>query len=458
MKSLQRFKSLKSLAASFALLLSGDAIWAANDRVPIHQGLVSINVGGQALIAADGRNFSEDVCDRKIMPQSSCRTMAGMKGTQDPLLYQSYRSGPQNYRFDVPEGRYAVTLHFAEPATGVGADSVFHVEIGGRRVLSDFSVKANRDGHSEAALSRTFVALVKANDGIDLRLVRSIGQPILSGLEIYAISGPSPFLKGSLVWSDEFEGAGSETVASPDENRWVFDVWPPGKVNSEDQAYTDRVKNARVAEGWLVIEAHKESYGEAAYTSARLHTLGKLDLRYGAIEVRARLPKGQGTWPAIWMLPSDPFQFATTCDASVDSWQGNADCDAWPNSGEIDIMEHVGFDPGVVHGTVHTQAYYWAKWNQHKGSVFLNDFDDFHRYQLVWTEQQMLWLVDDIPYYSYVRSSNDWRAWPFSEPFHLILNLAIGGNWGRAGGPIDDASLPAQFAVDYVRIYELPED
>jgi len=134
MKSLQRFKSLKSLAASFALLLSGDAIWAANDRVPIHQGLVSINVGGQALIAADGRNFSEDVCDRKIMPQSSCRTMAGMKGTQDPLLYQSYRSGPQNYRFDVPEGRYAVTLHFAEPATGVGADSVFHVEIGGWRV------------------------------------------------------------------------------------------------------------------------------------------------------------------------------------------------------------------------------------------------------------------------------------------------------------------------------------
>jgi len=267
-----------------------------------------------------------------------------------------------------------------------------------------------------------------------------------------------PFLKGSLVWSDEFEGAGSETVASPDENRWVFDVWPPGKVNSEDQAYTDRLKNARVAEGWLVIEAHKESYGEAAYTSARLHTLGKLDLRYGAIEVRARLPKGQGTWPAIWMLPSDPFQFATTCDASVDSWQGNADCDAWPNSGEIDIMEHVGFDPGVVHGTVHTQAYYWAKWNQHKGSVFLDDFHDFHRYQLVWTEQQMLWLVDDIPYYSYVRSNNDWRAWPFSEPFHLILNLAIGGNWGRAGGPIDDASLPAQFAVDYVRIYELPED
>ena len=275
-------------------------------------------------------------------------------------------------------------------------------------------------------------------------------EPVVAGLTGY-----------SLVWQDEFETAGL-----PDEAKWDYDTYRnPQWHNNELQYYTARrLENSRIESGSLKITALDEpfssrsNWGGKQYTSTRLVTRGKAEWTYGHFEIRAKLPCAIGTWPAIWMLPSNPFKFATTCDASVPEWQGNADCDAWPNSGEIDIMEHVGFDPGVVHGTVHTKAYYWANWNQHKGSIVLPDFDQFHRYQLIWTADQITWLVDDIPYFSYVRESQDWAAWPFSEPFHLILNLAMGGNWGRAGGPIDNLALPARMEVDYVRVYASEPD
>jgi licheninase len=175
---------------------------------------------------------------------------------------------------------------------------------------------------------------------------------------------------GELVWSDEFDEDGA-----PNADHWNVEVWAAGVVNDEDQAYTARSKNVRVEDGNLVIETHREDYDGARYTSGRLQSMGKADFLYGRIEVRARLPEGQGTWPAIWMLSSSPFTYATTCTDDED-WQGSDDCDAWPNSGEIDIMEHVGYQMNHVHGTVHSKDFHWTIWNQRKGRILLDDVAD----------------------------------------------------------------------------------
>ena len=154
------------------------------------------------------------------------------------------------------------------------------------------------------------------------------------------------------------------------------------------------------------------------------------------------------------MLPDDPFAYATTCSDDED-WQGSGECDAWPNSGEIDIMEHVGYQMNHIHGTVHTEAYYWLKWEQRKGRVLLEDVDEtFHVYAMEWSPQRIDMFVDDSLYFTYVNENKGWREWPFDKPFFLIMNIAVGGAWGRAGGPIDDSIFPQRMLVDYVRVYE----
>jgi beta-glucanase (GH16 family) len=210
----------------------------------------------------------------------------------------------------------------------------------------------------------------------------------------------------------------------------------------------------RVENGLLVLEAHLEDYDNAEFTSGRLHTRGKSDILYGRIDVRAKLPAGHGTWPAIWMLPSDPYRYSTSC-AENEDWQGSETCDAWPNSGEIDIMEHVGYDMNTVHGTVHNKAFYWINWQQRKGSVQATNVDsEFHTYSLEWNEDYLYVLYDGSPYFFYANDKSGWRSWPYDHPFHLILNLAVGGMWGRGGGEIDRSVFPARMEVDYVRVYE----
>lgn len=236
-----------------------------------------------------------------------------------------------------------------------------------------------------------------------------------------------------LVWQDEFD-----TPGAPDPARWSYDVGGHGWGNRELQYYTeDRRENARVEDGLLVIEARREPWEESAYTSARLVTKGKGDWTYGRFEIRARVPGGRGSWPAIWMLP-------TVWDLGDGGW---------PDNGEIDIMEHVGHDPGVIHASAHSQLHQWRKGTQRTARIEVPDAAAaFHVYALEWEQDEIRMYVDERLYLTTRREGADWRAWPFFKDFHLVLNVAIGGDWGNVKG-VDDEAFPQRLEVDYVRVY-----
>lgn len=402
----------------------------------------AVNVGGPAYQSSDGLSYEAE----NAVSGGKAGRIATVKGSQDGELYATYREGDIHVRRNIADGVYDVTFHFAEPAEVEGGDRIFNAFIGQRQVISSLDVMSSRDGKIRSALSVT-VPDVEINDGVlEVRFAATAGAPILSALAVR--NKVSRTANWKLTWSDEFD----EAVL--DKDKWGINIWPARKVNDEDQAYTPREKNLRIEKGKLVIEAHKEDYGDARYTSGRVHSAGKGDFLYGRIEVRAKLPRGKGSWPAIWMLPSDPYRYSTTCEPG-EEWQGSSSCDAWPNSGEIDIMEHVGYEMGHVHATVHNEAYYWLKWEQRKGRILLDDVDQkFHVYALEWTPDRIDAFVDDTHYFTYVNEKTGWRAWPYDHAFHLILNVAVGGMWGRAGGGIDDTIFPQRMEVDYVRVYE----
>jgi beta-glucanase (GH16 family) len=401
----------------------------------------AVNVGGPAVRGVDGTRYEAETS----VDGGRLGTMSVVKGSQDAQLYKTYRAGDVRIARPIPNGTYDVTFHFAEPEDVPGGARVFDAFVEEKRVIDDLDVMAARDGKIHSALTVT-VADVSVSDGeLDVRFEAAAKEPVLSALVVRTPLEPSGGWK--LVWSDEFEG----DALDPD--KWGVREWPPKKVNDEDQAYTSRPKNLRIEDGHLVIEAHQEAYEGAKYTSGRIYSHREGVFLYGRFEIRARLPRGKGTWPAIWMLPESPFQYATKCKPG-DVWQGSSTCDAWPNSGEIDIMEHVGYQMGHVHGTVHNEAYYWAKWEQRKGRMLQPDVADaFHVYALEWTPDRIDVFVDDTLYFTYVNEKTGWRSWPYDHPFSLILNVAVGGAWGRAGGGIDDAIFPQRMLVDYVRVY-----
>ena len=260
------------------------------------------------------------------------------------------------------------------------------------------------------------------------------------GHDVTALSEAGGAAKWRLVWSDEFNYSGL-----PDELKWGYDVGGHGWGNKELQYYTERRKeNARVENGHLIIEARRDGSESNEYTSARLTSKGKGDWTYGRVEVRAKLPAGLGTWPAIWMLPS------------MKSY-GNG---GWPDNGEIDIMEHVGFDPNVIHGSAHTRAYYHSIGTQKTATVNEpNALTAFNLYSVEWTPQEIRWYVNGKQYFAFANErltqpNADYKQWPFDKPFHLMLNLAVGGTWGGAHG-IDQSIWPQRMEIDYVRVYQL---
>jgi beta-glucanase (GH16 family) len=406
----------------------------------------AMNVGGPAYEGIDGVHYEAE----SSVSGGTIGQLAKVKGSQDPFLYQTYREGDIEIAHALPNGSYDITLHFAEPDDIAGGERVFGILIEGRLVLDDLDVMLFRDGKTISALTVTIPNASISDGDLNVAFSQSVNEPVLSAIVVRTKKPASE--NWQLVWSDEFDVDGE-----PDASKWSANIWPARKVNDEDQAYTARPKNMRVENGLLTLEAHKEDYDDANYTSGRIHSDGKGDFLYGRFEVRAKLPAGKGSWPAIWMLPSDPYRYSTTCEPGED-WQGSSTCDAWPNSGEIDIMEHVGYQMNHIHGTVHNEAYYWAKWEQRKGRIIIDGVaDDFHVYALEWTPDEIRAYVDDTLYFVYINEKSGWESWPYDQPFHLILNVAVGGMWGRSGGGIDDDIFPLEMVVDYARVYELVE-
>lgn len=238
-----------------------------------------------------------------------------------------------------------------------------------------------------------------------------------------------------MVWQDEFNGSAINILV------WDHEVNGYGGGNNEMQYYTDRSENSYVSDGTLKIVARAETYtgddGTREYTSARMRTAFHGDWLYGRFEVRAKLPVGQGLWPAIWMLPTD--------------WEYGG----WPLSGEIDIMELLGHDPNTVYGTIH----YGDPWpdNAHTGDAYnspLIGFDDrFHTFAVEWDTTAIHWYVDDDQYLTlntWYTPSADYPA-PFDKRLHLLLNVAVGGNW--PGDPDETTVFPQTMEVDFVRVY-----
>lgn len=233
------------------------------------------------------------------------------------------------------------------------------------------------------------------------------------------------------VWHDEFDGPAG---ASVDRAKWKTEVGGDGFGNRERELYTDA--NAVLdGQGHLVITARAEShdgcwYGTCLYTSARLDTKALFTQAYGRFEARIRIPRGQGMWPAFWLLG---------CTGAV----------GWPDCGEIDIMENIGREPNRVHGTVHGPGY---SGEAGIGGPTMFDGDDFHVYAVDWRPGDIRWFVDGRPYFHVTPASLPKGAkWVFDHPFFVILNLAVGGGW--PGDPDATTKLPQQMVIDYVRVY-----
>lgn len=240
---------------------------------------------------------------------------------------------------------------------------------------------------------------------------------------------PIPNLPGwNLIWQDEFDGDNINPA------NWTYDIGGWGWGNGEGQYYTEQAENARLEDGMLVIEAREEKYEDSYYTSARLKTEGLQNFQYGRIEARLKVPAGKGLWPAFWMLGSD--------------FNGSN----WPDCGEIDIMEYIGKEPDLIFGTLHGPGYSGAlgftKWNRQPYNIA----DDFHIYAIEWQPDEIRWFYDGSHYHTVNRTDIGDREWVFDHPFFIILNLAVGG---QLPGPVGlDTEFPAQYFVDYVRVYQ----
>jgi beta-glucanase (GH16 family) len=240
-----------------------------------------------------------------------------------------------------------------------------------------------------------------------------------------------------LVWADEFSGVDG---SAPEASKWSIQTGGNGWGNNELEYYIARSQNVQVQGGNLVITAIKENYTgpdgvSRKYTSARLQTKGLFSQQYGRFEASIKIPKGQGMWPAFWMLGSD------------------IDTNPWPACGEIDIMENIGKEPTIVHGSLHGPGYapgnVTASYTLPSGALG----DGFHLYAVEWDPQQIRFYVDSRQYATFTPSNLPSASpWEFNKPFFILLNVAVGGDW--SGPPDQTTQFPQQMLVDYVRVYQ----
>jgi len=229
-----------------------------------------------------------------------------------------------------------------------------------------------------------------------------------------------------LVWEENFNGT------ELNESVWNFELGNGcpncGWGNNERQLYTK--DNHKIENGNLVITAKKEN---DTYTSTRITTANKIEFQYGRIEARAKLPVGKGIWPAFWMLGSNISQVG------------------WPKCGEIDILEYVGKDPHMVYTTLHTQDSHGNSINSKKTKIDTIE-EGFHVYAVDWTKEKMDFIVDDVVVYTFNPNVKNDNTWPFDQKFFILVNMAIGGNFG--GPDVDDSIFPQEYILDYIKVYQ----
>ncbi len=273
----------------------------------------------------------------------------------------------------------------------------------------------------------------------------------------------------TLVWEDDFNIDGPV-----DSSKWSFETgnhqWP----NKELQAYTDRPTNVHVKDGNLVITALKEQDGERSYTSAKITTAGKKSFQYGYFEFRAKIPRGKGSWPAIWMMPEHDWSFLPDyvprkengrpdwpkiTEEMKQQFGGIPDKMKWPECGEIDIVEHVGRMENDLLFSLHNKNHNHAnkKTVPYTKRVHfdIDLWDDFHNYAMEWTKDYIEYFIDGVSYCRYNRSDDKecqgHDSWPYDKPYFIIMNIAVGGG---LGGPVDETALPYNFLIDYVRVWQ----
>jgi len=269
---------------------------------------------------------------------------------------------------------------------------------------------------------------------LNMKIKLTIALFILVGLSACNNNQNSNNTQYNLVWSDEFNVNGLV-----DSTKWSYDTsgnqW--GWGNKEQQWYTANcIKNAEVKDGFLYLRALKEPINGKEFSSARIITKGKGDWLYGKVDIRAKVPGARGLWPAIWMLSSDNYY------------------GIWPGSGEIDIMEHVGYIPDSIYGSTHCQKYYFKIGTQKTKGYSVPDCDTtFHTYSMEWDPEQIRIFCDDIKYFNFKNENKTFQEWPFDKRFYLILNVAVGGTWGGVKG-VDTNAFPQEMVIDYVKIYQ----
>lgn len=362
---------------------------------------------------------------------------AAITGTASPAIYDRARVGGIGY--DIPvagSGTFAVDLYLAETAGATAGQRVFNVTAEGATMAQ------NVDAAAAVGQNAAYHVLfrVPVTDGsITIRFSPVVGQPLLSGVEVYQVKTAT---SDSTLFDDEFSGPAG---ASPDPTKWSFDLGPWG--NGELENYTARPENASLdGNGYLNITALEETYTDPlsgqtrGYTSARLKTANLFAFQYGTMQARIKTPAGVGLWPTFWALGS------------------NFPSVSWPACGEIDAMETIGTTPYKVYGTIHGAATDGSRWQRQgtsgaiiPGMGYQPVSAGYHVFGAIWTPDTVQILIDGVPYVTTTVADAPANAvWSFNHPFFVLLNLAVGGDWG--GPPDSTTPFPAVMSVDWVRI------
>ncbi|WP_238717444.1 malectin domain-containing carbohydrate-binding protein [Natronorubrum halophilum] len=432
----RRFMGAAAAAAATAGLASPTASAAPGDVV------FAVNAGGGAYTAADGTDYRADT---GYSGGTAASTGDPIAGTDDDTLYQSERYGDFSYEIPVANRTYDIELHFAETYWTADGDRVFDVSAEGAARISDLDVHG-AVGH-DSALVRTISGVDVSDGTLNVSFSTDVDNATIGAIKVVEAGGSASYpgdpgdLDGrswNQVFADHFDGDSLDTSVWADQEGNGHDYGVPGWGNAEEQYYSQ--DNRWVENSNLVVEIREETvsdeHGTYDYTSAKLVTEGNLDFQYGRVDFRSKLVEDQGMWPAHWMLPAGDT--------------------AWPDDGEIDIMELVGDQPSAVHGTVHGPGYSGGGSIGGDYHLDVGTFaDEFHVFSVVWDPGVIKWYVDGEHFFTVTREDveSQGNEWVFDDgPFWLLLNCAVGGEW--PGSPDATTTFPQRMEIDYVRLFE----